>query len=236
MRTDIANIKKLFFIFAEKLLNYLIPVIYIACSESEKKAINNSGISCELLENCISDLSFNKILKGRRSGRKKISVITIGGVREQKGAVLFSEIARKYLLSDIDFNWIGDGDSSLKDILVDSGVRVLGWKDKSQISDYLSDASLYLSTSNWEGMPVSVIEAQVSGLPCLLKSCTGNVDLVNHGKNGFLFNDCSEAVRFIDDFLDNGWIGVTPPSIEEIVSRFSEENYGNNLAKIYFSI
>src|SRR5690606_22885604 len=59
-------------------------------------------------------------------------------------------------------------------------------------------ADLYLSTSRWEGLPFSVLEAMSFGKALLLKTCLGNQDLVREGKNGFLFDSIKEAVDIID--------------------------------------
>ena len=41
---------------------------------------------------------------------------------------------------------------------------------KSNVEEYLSASDAFLLPSLYEGMPLSVVEAQVSGLPCFLSA------------------------------------------------------------------
>ena len=46
---------------------------------------------------------------------------------------------------------------------------------------------LYLLTSDYEGMPNSLMEAMGAGLPCIATDCpTGPSELIEDGKSGFL--------------------------------------------------
>jgi glycosyltransferase involved in cell wall biosynthesis len=62
---------------------------------------------------------------------------------------------------------------------------LLGSKDN--VNDYLFISDLFLSTSLWEGMPYSLIEASAAGLPIVASNVTGNNEIVQNDENGFLF-------------------------------------------------
>ncbi len=53
--------------------------------------------------------------------------------------------------------------------------------------DFYSTLDVYIQPSFAEGLPNSVIEAMVCGLPILATNIGGNKDLVNHDKEGWLF-------------------------------------------------
>ncbi|MCV5263984.1 glycosyltransferase, partial [Escherichia coli] len=64
-------------------------------------------------------------------------------------------------------------------------VRVLGWKDN--VHDLLRGYDVFVLPSLWEGMPLAILEAQASGLPCIVSDIPGNNHLVLDSDNGFLF-------------------------------------------------
>lgn len=53
--------------------------------------------------------------------------------------------------------------------------------------DYLRAADIFMLTSELEGMPNAVIEAMACGLPCVASEIGGVTDLIEDGKNGYLF-------------------------------------------------
>jgi len=55
--------------------------------------------------------------------------------------------------------------------------------------DKVYDAiDLYISSSISEGLPNSILEAQIRGIPCVVTNIRGNNDIIKDGKNGFLVN------------------------------------------------
>jgi glycosyltransferase involved in cell wall biosynthesis len=56
-----------------------------------------------------------------------------------------------------------------------------------------------LSTSLWEGLPLSVLEAISIGLPVILSDCVGNKDLIKN--NSFLYNNKFEVIKYISELL-----------------------------------
>ncbi|RPI65114.1 MAG: glycosyltransferase, partial [Ignavibacteriales bacterium] len=54
--------------------------------------------------------------------------------------------------------------------------------------DYIAASNVYLSTSRWEGLPYSLIEASMMGLPSVATNVVGNNEVVKNNFNGKLFN------------------------------------------------
>lgn len=64
------------------------------------------------------------------------------------------------------------------------------------MAEVLSEASCFLLTSRWEGMPLVVIEAMTFGLPVVSYDCpSGPKDLIEEGVNGFLI-PCGDEEAF----------------------------------------
>jgi glycosyltransferase involved in cell wall biosynthesis len=76
-----------------------------------------------------------------------------------------------------------------------------------EIWPLLADSHVFTLTSDYEGIPVALIEAMAAGLPAVASSVEGNTDLVQAGETGFLFapGDASAcAERFLTLLSDSG--------------------------------
>ena len=85
---------------------------------------------------------------------------------------------------------IGEGplreqlEDQAKDLGLGSQVRFLGLR--ADIPDALGAMDVFVLSSDWEGNPLSVIEAMASGLPIVSTAVGGVPDLFESGKEGFL--------------------------------------------------
>ncbi|MDW9205970.1 glycosyltransferase [Escherichia coli] len=68
-------------------------------------------------------------------------------------------------------------------------IVLLGWR--KDIPDILSCSDVFVLPSRWEGMPLAILEAQATGLPCIVSDIPGNNNLVKDGVNGYLFESGS---------------------------------------------
>ena len=83
---------------------------------------------------------------------------------------------------------IGDGfDSALgKSITQKAGQNIHFLGTKENVYDYLACADGFCLSSRYEGMPITLIEAYLSGKPIISTPVCGAVDIVKEGKNGCL--------------------------------------------------
>lgn len=61
------------------------------------------------------------------------------------------------------------------------------------IASYMRCADVFLFPSRREGMPNVLLEAMASGLACVTSRAAGTSDLVQHGRNGYMFDIDDEA-------------------------------------------
>ena len=58
----------------------------------------------------------------------------------------------------------------------------------SDVETVLKNADMFIMTSDYEGMPNSLMEAMAIGVPCISSKCkTGPKDLIDEGNTGILF-------------------------------------------------
>lgn len=196
LRLDVSPKKRKIFIWMEKFASFFGGKI-VACSQSEKEAIEEQGIkNVTFINNGIKPLQIEK----KVNTSNKMTIISVGRLSIQKNPKLFNDIALEFNDNpNVQFIWCGDGE--LKSELTSPNIKCTGWIERKELENYLSNADIYLSTSLWEGLPLSVLEAMSIGLPMVLSNCVGNRDLVEN--NGFLYNNKIEAIKIINDFREN---------------------------------
>lgn len=85
-----------------------------------------------------------------------------------------------------------------KQLGVDEQVHILGYR--TDITELLFAADIFLFTTIQEGLSRSLMEAMATGLPCVASSIRGNVDLIDDGINGFL-SDAKDFELFSKNIL-----------------------------------
>lgn len=194
---DLSDIKKKMFITLEMIASKWGRYV-VACSQSELEVIKKAKIINSIFINNGVEITKNNSVRMRDN--QVIFVVTMGRITEQKNPSLFNELARKFI-DDSRIKWIWIGDGELRDALTSSNIYCPGWSTKEQIRGYLDKADIYLSTSLWEGLPLSVLEAMNYGIPLVLSRCVGNIDLVE--KNGYIYATKTEALEYLHRLIDN---------------------------------
>lgn len=193
LRKDVSLLKRKQYEFFEKLASKFGGQV-VACSKSEAEKFRRIGINADFIFNGID---INKCcIEEIKKNENKFVIGTVGRITYPKKPKMFNEIAQYFLTyKNVEFLWIGDGE--LRTELTSSNIEITGWLDKQNVFRKLMEVDLYLSTSLWEGLPLSVLQAMCAKKPLLLSNCVGNVDLVVKGQNGFIFNTKNEAVEKI---------------------------------------
>lgn len=94
--------------------------------------------------------------------------------------------------SDINFKLTGKGPlyDKLKQIVHESGYeerfKFLGHVEKSKLIELYQNATIFVLPSHYEGLPTTLLEAMSCGLPVVATAVSGNLDVIESGKNGIL--------------------------------------------------
>lgn len=117
-------------------------------------------------------------------------------------------------------------------------VHFTGFVDAPE--QYFSDAFCYLSTSRWEGLPLSVLEAMARGIPAVLSNVTGNSDCIEDGVSGYLYNReyPAEAVAKIKLLTEeNGqYTKFSAAARSRVEQNYSLKLMGNNTINLYLAL
>lgn len=137
---------------------------------------------------------------------KKV-VLHVGRLSEQKNHEYIFKIAKQLINEDVIFVCCGDGPrfTKLNEIIkkdgLDDKVYLLG--SRNDIHEIMKGADLLILPSLYEGLPVTIIEAQASNLKCIVsnqvdKDCDLGLDLVT-----FLPINNNDTKIWADLILDN---------------------------------
>lgn len=203
LKLDDSKLKRVIYWLIEKIITIINPkCIIIGCSQGEyeearklsKKSICiNNGINIEKLNDETKELNERVI------DFKKIKICTSGRIGNQKNPVMFNEIAKKF--PNIEFTWIGDG--MQKNKLTSPNINITGWKSRKEVLRILNDNDIFILTSLWEGLPISLLEAMYMKKVCIVSNAIGNRDVIQDGVNGYIANNIDDFIRTINDLISS---------------------------------
>ena len=135
----------------------------------------------------------------------------------------------------IDFNEVHDYYISLD--FKEKIVLFFGEKSPEQVSECLHKSDFFVLFSNYENSPVVISESLACGKPVISTNVGGISEHVN-SSNGILLNagDEKALTESMDKMLDNFQNYDVDKIKEEARMKFSYENVGNKIWKIYKSV
>ena len=138
-----------------------------------------------VIKNGITDM---KIEHKTGNSSTTIKIIFIARHDHQKDHItLFKAIKN---IDDVEVLLLGDGpllehNKNLGEALkIDHKLRFLGFQNN--VDQFLSEAQIFVLISNWEGFPISTLEAMSAGLPIIVTNVGGAAEGIADGKEGFI--------------------------------------------------
>ena len=175
-----------------KFAYHFMHIIPIAINGEVKKSIKQ----CYGLHNDQIPIVYNGVdIKNFYKKEKEIEGITlinVGRFSPQKNHILLIKCFYEVIKSNQDVKLVLVGDGECKDI-IQKEVSRYRIADKiyfagnvSNVEDYLAIADIFVMTSDYEGLPLSVIEAMAAGVPVISTKAGGVVELIQNQENGIL--------------------------------------------------
>lgn len=161
----------------------------ISCSIGEHKETIKMTSRATYVSNGINQNELDKLLSQIRADTHPFTVFTIGRICYQKNPKLFNRIAES--MPDIQFLWIGDGE--LRNELKAPNIRITGWVERRKALELAQNTDVFLLTSLWEGLPMSLLEAMYMKKICVVSDVIGNHDVIHNDVNGYV---CRQAEEF----------------------------------------
>ena len=211
----------LFFYIMKKLYPYSDELV-LQTNDAKKyfeEKINYKGI---VIPNPVSDL----FLIDRFQGIRKKVIVAIGRLEYQKNYYnmidAFEMVNSKH--NDYILNIYGDGylkkniEEYIKEKKLTNSIILKG--KTNNVVEAIYDATAFVMSSDYEGMPNSLLEAACVGVPCISTDCPcgGPRDILQNGIGGILVktNDSKEMADAICRVIEN-------PKIATEMSTISSE-------------
>lgn len=172
----------------------------------------NNGLNIKKLEEETKDFSKKEI------DFKNLKICTSGRIGYQKNPEFFNEIAKSF--PNIEFTWIGDG--NLREKLTSKNIKITGWKTRKEVLELVNENDIFILTSLWEGLPVSLLEAMYLEKICLVTNCIGNRDVIKDGKNGYII-DKENFESVLKSINQEEYAKLSKKAKEDILKEFNIE-------------
>lgn len=143
--------------------------------------------------------------KSRVRNAEKIKFIMTARFSPQKDQATLLKAISKVNKSNYELILVGDGPTKQEneklseDLGISDNVKFTGFK--SDVNEALKAADVYILSTKYEGLPISIIEAMSQHLPIIATNVGGNSELVKD--NGFLVNNETELTDKINWFVNH---------------------------------
>lgn len=202
----------------------------ISCSEGENKETLKLSKRAVYVNNGINIGSLQQLIDSIPAiGQHPFTVFTLGRVCYQKNPELFNEIAKN--MPDVKFVWIGDGE--MKEKLTSPNIEITGWLDRKDALTKALSADVFLLTSLWEGLPLSLLEAMYMKKTCVVSDVIGNHDAIHNGVNGFVCNELSEYISAINSARAGGTDELIHHAYEDVLGEYNTTVMAQRYKEIY---
>lgn len=179
------------------------------------------------------------------SNSELFNIISVGRLDNNKNQEILifalSRIITKH--RNVRLCIVGKGPNKIKlhslsrSLGLDDFITFVEEMDRDELLMSLNNSSLYVSTSNYETFGVSVLEAIVQGIPCVVTASGGVEDIINDENGIIVVNNSTEdlvnnIIKVIDDY--NGYNREAIRN--EAILKFGSKRYINGFESIYNEI
>ena len=177
-----------------KLQRFIINHSYfVAMTNVIEKNLLAEGIPEEKISRIPNGIEIPDLKKENTNSNKELNVLFVGNLYQQpaKGIDILIKawvgVNKKFPHSKLFV--VGDGVTQnyfqfTRQLGVENSIQFEG--KQSDLSKYYASASLFVLPSRREGMSNALMEAMLWGLPSIATNISGNNDLIEHDKNGWL--------------------------------------------------
>ncbi len=197
----------------------------------EKIVTINNGVDLDYYSKNGGNLDLKKSFN---IPEKNIVITMVARFVPQKGINYFIDTIPQVIKKHPDTTFLLVGDGFLFEkmkryaerLKVSKYVRFLGIRQ--DIQQILSFTDIFLLTSLWEGLPLTLLEAMSMSIPVISSEVNGTPELIKNGTNGYLIQpkDIKDFVNKLNYLIENP---IFRNLMGENGRKIAEERYGIDL-------
>lgn len=204
----------------------------ISCSEGEHQETLKLTKNAAYVSNGININELQKMMYSvGKVEEHPFTVFTLGRICYQKNPKLFDEIAMA--LPDVKFMWIGDGE--LRNELTAPNIEITGWAERELALRHSMNGDVFLLTSLWEGLPISLLEAMYKRKLCVVSDVIGNRDVIHNDINGYVCHNTDEFVRIIKSLQGKNLSRLIEKAHSDILTQYNTAVMADKYSEIYMN-
>lgn len=184
--------KQTIYRFLEKMIGYISSHVITVSDQDRELALNLKVLppgKITTIHNGVIDHYHYK----RRDRSSPVTITMVARFEKPKKQMELIKALEALRLLDWELVLLGEGSLKeeavlyVQDQALDKKVRFL--EASSNVSELLTDADIFVLTSSWEGLPLSILEAMAHELPIIASDVGGVKEAVHPNYNGYLIQD-----------------------------------------------
>jgi glycosyltransferase involved in cell wall biosynthesis len=204
------------------------------------------GIDEEKIRYLPNGVNVQQIEMLQKNRKNTSTLLYVGRLEKYKGVQSLLNILPqlKRLTPNVNVKIVGTGsyENELRtltsSLAVDGDVQFLRNIPQGELMALYASASAFIYLSQYEGLPVALLEAMAFGLPVIATNVGGIPDVVEPKETGFLLNfppNETELIEYIAHLLNDPELAARTglKAREKILSEFSWDNIAQSLRVLY---
>ena len=110
-------------------------------------------------------------------------------------------------------------------------MKFYGFLDDSKIKEILEITDAFILPSEKEGMPTTIIEMILLGVPVIASNIPGNISILNNLNDDLIFN--VGDLKKISEILCNGNFKISEELKKSVIKNFTWENKIIEIENLY---
>lgn len=189
--------KKKKYIAYEELEHQTADMLVVASTFTKKTLLKNNVSDEKIFLNPygvdITTFRFND----KRDFTKKLKFVFIGSVSARKGVPALLQAWEKIDTKNAELLIIGPiGDKERKLIPTKNNIKVMGKIPNESLPEIIDACHIFVFPSYFEGFGLVILEAMAAGLVVITTDATAGPDIIENGKEGFIYHAFDEDKLF----------------------------------------